>query len=161
MAAERSSSTRPIDIALLGATGFAGGLVARHLARRCRDDGLRLALAGRNREGLARIAAELGSELGDANWQAATRVADVTAPDSLHALAADSFVLCSTVGPYAMYGAPVVAACVAEGADYLDLTGEVHWMREMIDAYDQAARNAGVRIVHACGFDSVPSDLGV
>jgi short subunit dehydrogenase-like uncharacterized protein len=87
-------------------------------------------------------------------------VADSFDNNSLRQMAARTRVICSTVGPYAKYGSPLVEACIDEGTDYCDLTGETHWMRRIIDAYHESARHKGVRIVHTCGFDSIPSDLG-
>jgi len=85
---------------------------------------------------------------------------DATEPESLHAIAEDTRVVCTTVGPYTTYGTPLVEACIAAETDYCDLTGEVNWVREMIDRYHDDAVEAGTRIVHSCGFDSIPSDLG-
>lgn len=164
------SDHRPIDITLFGATGFVGRLTAKQLHRRCREEGLILALAGRSRERLEMLLRELrGEEPRDHELSSPARgreapllrLASSDDPDSLRRLAAESRVICSTVGPYALLGTPLVAACVEEGTDYCDLTGEVQWMRRMIDEYGESARERGARIVHACGFDSIPSDLGV
>ena len=87
-------------------------------------------------------------------------VADSADPGALAEMAAAATVVCTTVGPYALYGSGLVAACAASGTHYCDLTGEVPWMREMIDSHQTAARKSGARIVHTCGFDSIPSDLG-
>lgn len=144
----------PVDICLFGATGFAGRLTARHLADRCGPAGLRLAVAGRSRERLEAIAADLPMPV-------EILTADTEDATSLDRLARESRVVCSTVGPYAQYGTPLVDACVRHGTDYLDLTGEVPWMRRSIDAFHDRAVQSGSRIVHACGFDSLPSDIGV
>jgi short subunit dehydrogenase-like uncharacterized protein len=143
---------RPYDLIVFGATGFTGRLVADEVRRRA-PDGLRWAVAGRDPARLATVAQELGG--------VPTVVADAGDPDTLADLAASTHVVATTVGPYARYGTPLVAACVAAGTDYADLTGESTWIRTSIDAFDAPARAGGVRIVHACGFDSVPSDLGV
>lgn len=165
-----------VDITLFGATGFAGRLTAKHLYRRCREEGLPFAVAGRNRERLESLARELASSAGDKSDSSppaagepvadaveppAIRIATTDDTDSLTRLAQGTKVLCSTVGPYSRLGTPVVEACAAEGTDYCDLTGEVQWMRRMIDRFDETARRSGARIVHAAGFDSIPSDLGV
>lgn len=165
---------RAIDICLYGATGFAGRLVARHLFRRCREEGLRLALAGRNEERLHALALELAAEgRGDPRTSADSggsagraeapviRLADSQDAERLDALTRESRVLCSTVGPYARHGTPLVRACVRNGSDYVDLTGEIQWIRESIDLFHENAQETGSRIVHAGGFDSLPSDIGV
>ncbi len=144
----------PVDICLFGATGFAGRLTARHLADRCGRAGLTLAIAGRSRERLEAIADELPMPV-------EMLTADTEDQASLDGLARQSGVICSTVGPYSRYGTPLVDACVRHGTDYLDLTGEVPWMRRSIDTFHDRAVASGSRIVHACGFDSLPSDIGV
>lgn len=155
------SAETKIDIALLGATGFVGRLTARHLYRRCREEGLTFAIAGRSRQRLEALSQELGQEAGDSAELPAIRVASTDDATALTSLARGTAVLCSTVGPYAQLGSAVVAACAHEGTDYCDLTGEVQWMRRMIDRFDGIAKERGARIVHAAGFDSIPSDLGV
>jgi short subunit dehydrogenase-like uncharacterized protein len=144
---------RSFDIVLFGATGFTGRLVADYLIGR--RSGARLALAGRDRAKLEALRRELP---GAAEVQILT--ADVRDPASLDAIAEKTRVVCTTVGPYARYGGPVVAACAAHGTDYCDLTGEPQWIRRMIDAHHDEAARTGARIVHCCGFDSIPSDLG-
>ena len=142
---------REFDLVLLGATGFTGKLVAGYLAR-CGPANMKWALVGRNREKLAAVAAEVGN--------VPIIVADALDPAACAAVAKRTRVVCTTVGPYSLYGSEVVAACAASGTHYCDLTGEVHWMREMIDAHHETARANGARIVHTCGFDSIPSDVG-
>lgn len=88
-------------------------------------------------------------------------VADTDDPASLFKMAQGSSVVASTVGPYATFGTPLVEACASSGTDYCDLTGEVQWIRRVIDRFHKSAQESGARIVHSCGFDSVPSDLGV
>lgn len=152
------ASPREFDLVLIGATGFTGRLVAEHLlARHGADGSLRWALAGRNREKLAQVRESLGPGA-DA---LPLVVADSHDRPSLDALATSTRVVCSTVGPYALHGAELVAACAAAGTDYCDLTGEVPWMRRMLDAHAESAARSGARLVHCCGFDSIPSDLGV
>jgi short subunit dehydrogenase-like uncharacterized protein len=148
--------SRDFDIVLWGATGFTGRLVADYLVRNYlgRDTGLRLALAGRNNDKLKKIAEEVGAP------QVPILVGDSFDADSLDAIASRAEVLISTVGPYAKYGAEIVAACVRNGTDYCDLTGETHFVRAMIDAHHEEAKKTGARIVHCCGYDSIPSDLG-
>lgn len=153
MTARRDS--RSLDIALLGATGFVGKLTAGYLARSA-PGGVRVGLAGRNLAALERVRDALGP--GAAAW--ALLQADSTDDSSLTALAGAARVVITTAGPYRHRGLGLVGACVAAETDYVDLTGEVLFMRESIDRYHDAAKAAGVRIVHACGFDSIPSDIG-
>lgn len=146
------TADRTYDVIVFGATGFTGRLVAEHLASRGEDAGS-WAMAGRNHDKLARVRDELGLDV-------PLVVADAGDPDSIEAMAADTRVVLTTVGPYARFGEPVVAACAANGTDYVDLTGEPQWIRRMIDAHHETAVETGARIVHSCGFDSIPSDLG-
>jgi short subunit dehydrogenase-like uncharacterized protein len=151
-------SDREFDVVVWGATGFTGRLVAEHLLRRYGAGGdLRWAIAGRSEHKLADVRRDLG---GFADGLPVL-VADATDRGSLDAVAARATVVCSTVGPYALHGSDLVAACASAGTHYCDLTGEVQWMRRMIDAHHDRARESGARIVHTCGFDSIPSDLGV
>ena len=149
-----SDTDRPHDVVVWGATGVAGRLVAEYLAERYDPEGLALALGGRDADRLDALAADL-AETND-RPPIPTVVGDATDPESLRALARDTRVVCTTVGPYTTYGTPLVEACIDAGTDYCDLTGEVNWIREMVDRYHDAAVEAGARIVHACGFDSVP-----
>jgi len=148
--------SRDFDIVLWGATGFTGRLVADYLVRNYLggETGLRLALAGRNKQKLEGIAKEIGAP------QLPILVGESFDVDSLDEIASKTEVLISTVGPYAKYGAEIVAACVRNGTDYCDLTGETHFVRAMIDAHHEEAKKTGARIVHCCGYDSIPSDLG-
>ena len=148
--------SRAHDVVLLGATGFVGRLVARYLAQAAPPD-LRVALAGRSREKLAAAAAEL-PEAARA-WPLLE--ADTGDAASLTRLAESTQVLATTVGPYQRYGLPVVEACARAGTHYADLTGEVLFVREAIDRCDALARGTGARLVHAAGYDSIPSDLSV
>ncbi|MPQ99103.1 enoyl-ACP reductase [Modestobacter sp. I12A-02628] len=147
---------RDVDIAVYGASGFVGRLLAGHLAEHA-PAGTRIALAGRNRERLERVRDALPTA--GRSWPVV--VADSGDPASLAALAERSRVVATTVGPYARYGLPVVEACARAGTHYADLTGEVLFVREAIDAHHELARASGARVVHSCGYDSVPSDLAV
>ena len=147
-----SDTSRDHDIVVYGATGFVGLLTARYLAA-CAPPDVRIALGGRSEEKLERTRAELGAE-----WPLV--VADSADREAVAALAASTRVVATTVGPYFKYGKPLVEACAAAGTHYADLTGEVLFMRWSIDAADEAARASGARIVHTCGFDSIPSDIG-
>lgn len=144
--------TRDLDLLLFGATGFTGALTAEYLATHA-PPGLRWALAGRNRDRLASLRDRLAADVG-------VLEADIAEPRSLRRLAQMSRLVITTVGPYVHYGEPMVAACADAGTDYVDLTGEAEFVDRMYLAYDATARRTGARLVHACGFDSVPHDLG-
>ncbi|HEX2685546.1 MAG TPA: saccharopine dehydrogenase NADP-binding domain-containing protein, partial [Kofleriaceae bacterium] len=141
--------TRDFDVIVFGATGFTGRLVADYLARCADRDRLRWAIAGRDRDKLAAL--DLGVPI---------LVGDALDPAAMREIAHRTKVVCTTTGPFARYGSELVAACAEAGTHYCDLTGEVPWMRRMIDLHHERARTTGARIVHACGFDSIPSDLG-
>ncbi|MEU6257204.1 saccharopine dehydrogenase NADP-binding domain-containing protein [Streptomyces sp. NPDC047043] len=145
---------RPYDIVLFGATGFVGALTAEYLAAHA-PDGLRWAIAGRSEEKLERLRGRLpGAE------KVGVLRADVSDPASLRELAEHARVVATTVGPYVTYGEELVAACADTGADYLDLTGEPEFVDLTYVRHDARARETGARLVHACGFDSIPHDLG-
>ncbi|MEM6366901.1 MAG: saccharopine dehydrogenase NADP-binding domain-containing protein [Myxococcota bacterium] len=150
-----AGAERSFDVVVFGATGFTGRLVADYLSRNA-PSSLRWAIAGRSEEKLAGIRKGLSGRPPDG-----LLVADSKDPSSLRTMAQQTRAVATTVGPYARYGAELVAACVAEATHYCDLTGEVAFMRDMIEQHHEAARSSGARIVHACGFDSIPSDLGV
>ena len=142
-----------------GATGFAGRLVAEHLTSHYPAAELSIALGGRNESKLQRLAEELTNESDRAEIPIV--IGDATEPASLRKMAAQTEVVCTTVGPYTTYGTALVETCIEAGTDYCDLTGEINWVREMIDRYHEEAVAADVKIVHSCGFDSIPADLGV
>lgn len=146
---------RRLDVVVFGATSFVGQILCRHLVDRFGIDGpLRWAIAGRSLAKLDAVAAMTGADV-------ERIVADAADEAALAELAGATRAVVSTVGPYAHYGSPLVAAVAAAGTDYCDLTGEPQWMRRMIDAHQADAEASGARIVHACGFDSIPSDVGV
>ncbi|MET9734155.1 saccharopine dehydrogenase NADP-binding domain-containing protein [Streptomyces sp. NPDC006458] len=146
---------RPYDIVLFGATGFVGRLTAEYLAANA-PEGLRWAVAARDETRLERLRESLpgGEKVG-------VLVADVADPESLRALAGQARVVATTVGPFVRYGEALVAACADAGTDYLDITGEPEFVDLMYVRHDARARETGARLVHACGFDSMPHDLGV
>ena len=146
---------RPYDIVLFGATGFVGALTAEYLAVHA-PVGLRWAVAGRDGQKLDRLRERLpgGADVGVLR-------ADTSDPASLRALAEQARVVATTVGPYVTHGEELVAACADTGTDYLDLTGEPEFVDLMYVRHDARARETGARLLHACGFDSVPHDLGV
>jgi short subunit dehydrogenase-like uncharacterized protein len=147
---------RELDVVLFGATSFVGRLCAEYLSRAAPSEA-RIGLAGRSPERLSDLRASLGGRAAD--WP--LLVADTTDLRSLGELAQAARVLASTVGPYRRHGLPVVEACATAGTHYADLTGEVLFMREVVDRFDALAAETGARVVHGCGFDSIPSDLGV
>ncbi|AEB46649.1 saccharopine dehydrogenase (NAD(+), L-glutamate-forming) [Micromonospora maris AB-18-032] len=153
------TAERAYDIVLFGATGFTGGLTADYLARHA-PPGLRWAIAGRNPDKLATVRDRLAA-VDPALAELPLLTADVTDPDSLRAVAAATRVVASTVGPYIRHGDPLVAACAAAGTDYLDITGEPEFVDLMYVRHHAEAVRTGARLVHACGFDSIPHDLGV
>jgi len=156
------SQARSFDVVVWGATGFTGKLVAEYLLRQYGPGGeLRWAIAGRNPAKLEAVRDALGHELGFPVDDLPILTGDSDDEASLEALASSTRVMCTTVGPYAQYGTKLVAACARLGTHYCDLTGELPWVRSMIDAHEDQARRSGARIVPSCGFDSIPSDLGV
>ena len=150
---------RDYDIVLFGATGFAGRLTAEYLARHA-PSGCRWALAGRDRAKLEALRTEL-SAIDATLAQLPLLSADSHDPASLATVAGSSRVVVSTVGPYLQHGEPLVAACADAGTDYLDLTGESEFVELMYARYHKRALRSGARLIHCCGFDSVPHDLGV
>jgi short subunit dehydrogenase-like uncharacterized protein len=149
---------REFDVALSGATGFTGGLTADYLAANA-PAGLRWALVGRNRAKLEAVAARLAAASPEAPVPKLLE-ADAADAAALAKVAESTKVVITTVGPYALYGAPLVAACAAAGTDYVDLTGEPEFVDRMYLENHGAAVASGARLVHCCGFDSVPHDLG-
>lgn len=150
-----SSDDRRFGLVVFGATSFVGQIVCRYLVARLGVDGpITWAIAGRNAEKLEAVAVDTGAKVEKI-------VADATSPTDMESLAKATKVVMSTVGPYALFGSELVAAVAEAGTDYCDLSGEPHWMQKMIDTNSEAARASGARIVHSCGFDSIPSDLGV
>ena len=155
--AHTDQKNREFDVVLWGASGFTGRLVAEHLYGVYGiDRDLRWAVAGRNQRKLEQIRAAIG----DGAERIPILIGDNEDSDSLATIARRTNVLCTTVGPYLTYGESILAACARNGTDYCDLTGEVLFIRKMIDRYEQDARQTGARIVNSCGFDSIPSDLG-
>lgn len=148
---------REFDIVVYGATGYTGRLVAEYLAKEYAGDAaLKWAMAGRSEAKLKEVRAGIGAPA-----STPLVVADASVPASLKSMAARAKCVITTVGPYQLYGEPLVAACIDSGTDYVDLCGEPNWMRAMIDKHEAAAKRTGARIVFSCGFDSIPFDLGV
>lgn len=146
---------RTYDLVVFGATSFVGQIMCRYLVARHGTTGaLRWAIAGRSRSKLDAVAEATGADVDRI-------VADAADAEAMVDLAQSATVIASTVGPYALYGSELVAAASAAGTHYCDLTGEPLWMQRMIDEHGSTAVETGARIVHTCGFDSIPSDLGV
>ena len=156
-ASQISMRARELDVVVYGATGFTGRLIASYLARR--GGGLRVGLAGRSFERLSgvRTEAEVGSAPG---WDPPLLAAAADDADALAALAARTRVIISAAGPFTECGTTLVGACVRAGTDYVDINGEVPWVRGVIDAFDEAAASSGTFVVPCCGY-TVPADLGV
>lgn len=151
-------SEQRFDLIVFGAASFVGQILSRYLLDTFGvGDSLNWAIAGRSEGKLQNLKTDLGMAAADVPMI----VADATDDDTLKAMCSQTRVVVSTVGPYALYGEPLVRTCVALGIDYCDLTGEVQWIRQMIERYEEQAKQSGARIVHCCGFDSIPSDMGV
>ena len=141
---------RDYDIIVWGATGFTGKLVTRYMETNYSQGNLKWAVAGRNKSKLNSLGLSEENIL----------IANSDDQDSIDQLVQKGRVILTAVGPYARYGSGLVQACAKYGTHYCDLTGEVYWMRKMIEEYETVAKNSGAKIVHTCGFDSIPSDLG-
>ena len=150
-------NSKNFDIVLYGATSFVGQITARYLLQEIGVSGsVKWAIAGRSETKLTELKTSLGPTAADLP----TIVADSADGKSLDQLCQQTRVVISTVGPYALYGEPLIKACVENGNDYCDLTGEAYWIKQMIDKFQDKAKETGARIVNCCGFDSIPSDLG-
>jgi short subunit dehydrogenase-like uncharacterized protein len=151
-------STPSHDLVAFGATSFVGKILCRYLLEEFGAQGdMKWAAAGRSKAKLEELRSSLGAKSGTLPLV----VADAADEASLRKLCASTRVVVSTVGPYALHGQPLVKACAESGTDYCDLSGEVQWIRRMLQHYEATARKSGARIVHCCGFDSIPSDMGV
>lgn len=150
------TNSREFDVLVWGATGFTGKWVAKHLYDQYPQSELRWGIAGRSAEKMESVREFIGDSAGEVKGL----LADSNDEESLRELVSSCKVIISTVGPYAYYGSLLVKVCAEQGTHYVDLTGEVPWMREMIDAHLETAQASGARIVHSCGFDSIPSDIG-
>ena len=148
-----SETQREFDIVVYGATGFTGALVAEYLNDHHGD--INWAIAGRSQTKLDAVKQRLAAP------DIPTVVADSDSVEDMARLVAQSHVIISTVGPYARYGTTLLEACAAEGTHYCDLTGEPQWMASVFERVSDAAEESGARLIHCCGFDSIPSDLGV
>ncbi|MCY7296813.1 saccharopine dehydrogenase family protein [Alteromonas sp. a30] len=145
------------DFVLFGATSFVGKIICEYMVNTYSEDEVKWAIAGRSKSKISELKSELGSKASDIP----EIIADSNDETSLQSLCAQTKVVVSTVGPYALYGEALVKVCAETGTDYCDLTGEAHWIGAMIKKYHTTAQASGARIVNSCGFDSIPSDLGV
>lgn len=151
-------SSQQYDLVVFGATSFVGQILSHYLMTTFGVGGdVRWAIAGRSEGKLVNLKTDLGQDA----TNLPIVLADASDEAALRDLCEQTRVVISTVGPYALYGEPLVKACVETGTDYCDLTGEVQWIRRMIQTYEARAQASGARIVHCCGFDSIPSDMGV
>lgn len=152
------SASAPFDLVVFGATSFVGQIITRYVFDQYGADGtVRWAIAGRSETKLSTVR----TALGESARNLPIIIADTQSAETLKNLCTQTRVVLSTVGPYALYGEPLVKACAETGTDYCDLAGEVIWIKRMIDRYDALAKRTGARIVPCCGYDSIPSDLGV
>ncbi len=149
-------SEREFDVVVYGATGFTGRLVAEYLNDAYNGSGLKWAMAGRSQDKLTSVRSEMGI-----SEDIPMITADSANTETLHDMAKRTKVVLTTVGPYQLYGTDLLAACAQHGTDYVDLSGEPAWMHDTITDYAEAAKASGARIVHSCGFDSIPFDMGV
>lgn len=150
-------SDAKFDFILFGATSFVGKILSHYLTNNYSADELSWAIAGRSQNKLD----ALKSELGEKAHNLTIIVADAANEEQLKSLTSQTGLIVSTVGPYALYGEPLVKVCCETGTDYCDLTGEAQWIAKMLSKYESLAQETGARIVNSCGFDSIPSDLGV
>ena len=152
---QSTPSIKPFDILVLGATGFTGSLISKYLCEHYSDTEIKTAFAGRNLQKGQALLDKLGID--HTRWV----TVDIFNEKSLHAAVNQAKVVINAAGPFAEYGPPVVAACLASGTHYLDITGEPSFFHEMRTTHHAKAKDLGISIIHACGFDSIPADLGV
>ncbi len=146
---------KKFDVVVYGATSFVGQIVVRYMQQQFAGQDLNWAMAGRSEAKLKEVRTDIGGGARD------LIVADATDEQALRDMCDQAKVIMSCVGPYALYGESLVKVCAETGTHYCDLTGEVQWIKRMLDRYETVAKASGARIVHCCGFDSIPSDLGV
>ena len=146
---------RDFDLIIWGATGFTGNLVCDYINKNYNERELRWAIAGRNKKKILKLQQKL--KIDDSR----TIIADSSDKDSLVKMVKKSKVVCTTVGPYAKYGSNLVEACIEGETNYCDITGETQWIRRIIDRFHTKAKEKNIKIINSCGFDSIPSDMGV
>eukprot|EP00527_Entomoneis_sp_CCMP2396_P001645 CAMPEP_0198147812 /NCGR_PEP_ID=MMETSP1443-20131203/37910_1 /TAXON_ID=186043 /ORGANISM="Entomoneis sp., Strain CCMP2396" /LENGTH=494 /DNA_ID=CAMNT_0043812299 /DNA_START=71 /DNA_END=1552 /DNA_ORIENTATION=- len=153
---------RTYDIVVLGATGFTGGLAARHLAEKYGVNGekIKWAIAGRSQQKLDQFKQQLAKDLGNNDiLKIPTMLVDTSVPSTLPQLVSDTRTVATTAGPYCIYGSSVVEFCAKFGTHYVDITGEVDWVRAMLSKWQTTAQETGARLVPFCGHDSIPWDM--
>jgi len=146
---------RKYDLVVWGATSFTGKLVTEYLFNKHRSSKIKWAIAGRNLDKLEKVRSQVADE------NIPIFIADSFDEESLLKFVKKTRVVCSTVGPYSLYGTKLVKLCVENNTNYCDITGEAHWIRTLIDDYHEEAKSKKIKIVNSCGFDSIPSDMGV
>ena len=149
------SNTKQLDLIIWGATGFTGQLVSEYINKKYSNAALKWGIAGRNKEKVSVIAERLNIA------KDRIFIADCNDTESLIKLTSKTKVICTTVGPYAKYGSNLIEACIKTNTNYCDITGETQWIRKMIDKYHKMAKENKIKIINSCGFDSIPSDMGV
>ena len=154
------TSKRQFSVVLWGSSGFTGRLVAEHLMKSYANQDIRWAMAGRNREKLESVRNSLAKKYEIDEESIPILVGDIANPSSLDSIASKTDVIISTAGPFAKYGTPLLESVVKNKCDYVDITGETPWICDMAKKYNARAETDGVRIIHCCGYDSIPSDIG-
>ena len=149
------SNIKTLDLIIWGATGFTGQLVSQYINNTYSNTNLKWGIAGRNKEKIFFIANKL--KINDDK----VFIADSDNIESLIKLTSQTKVICTTVGPYAKLGTNLIEACISSGTNYCDITGETQWIRRIIDKYHKLAEQKSIKIINSCGFDSIPSDMGV
>ncbi len=149
------SNTKQLDLIIWGATGFTGQLVSEYINKKYSNTALKWGIAGRNKEKASVIAERLNIA------KDRIFIADCNDLESLIKLTSKTKVICTTVGPYAKLGTNLIDACIKTNTNYCDITGETQWIRKMIDKYHSKAKENKIKIINSCGFDSIPSDMGV
>ena len=149
------SNTKQIDLIIWGASGFTGQLVSEYINKKYSNTALKWGIAGRNKEKASVIAKRLNI------GKDRVFIADCNNIESLIKLTSKTKVICTTVGPYAKLGTNLIDACIKTNTNYCDITGETQWIRKMIDKYHSKAKENKIKIINSCGFDSIPSDMGV
>ena len=149
------SNTKQLDLIIWGATGFTGQLVSEYINKKYSNTALKWGIAGRNKEKASVIAKRLNIA------KDRVFIADCNNIESLIKLTSKTKVICTTVGPYAKLGTNLIDACIKTNTNYCDITGETQWIRKMIDKYHSKAKENKIKIINSCGFDSIPSDMGV
>ena len=149
------SNTKQLDLIIWGATGFTGQLVSEYINKKYSNTALKWGIAGRNKEKASVIAKRLNIA------KDRVFIADCNDIESLIKLTSKTKVICTTVGPYAKLGTNLIDACIKTNTNYCDITGETQWIRKMIDKYHSKAKENKIKIINSCGFDSIPSDMGV